>query len=66
MSKIDGEPDDDFYVGQRVKILEGAWIDFTGVISNIELEKKKAKILINFWGKDTSVELEFNQIKPLS
>jgi transcriptional antiterminator NusG len=66
MSKIIDEPDDDFSVGLRIKILDGPWVGFAGVIYSIDLEKKMVVVMINFWGKDTPVELSFTQIKPFT
>jgi hypothetical protein len=66
MSKIIGDPHGDFYLGQRIKIIDGPWIEFTGVIAGIDQIKKKVVVKINFWGKDTPVELNSAQIEPLS
>jgi transcriptional antiterminator NusG len=66
MGKIIGDSQGDFYLGQRIKVIDGPWIEFTSVIAGIDQGKKKVIVSINFWGKDTPVELNFAQIEPLS
>jgi transcriptional antiterminator NusG len=66
MSKIIDDTDGDFCLGQRIKIIDGPWNEFTGVITGIDQGKKKVVVKINFWGRDTPVELNLTQIEPLS
>jgi transcriptional antiterminator NusG len=64
MGKDITNQDDDRSLGQKIEILDGPWIGFKGVITSIDLQKKKVMVIINFWGKDTPVELNFTQIEP--
>ncbi len=58
-------PDDDWSIHQIIEILSGAWAGFKGEIYSVNKEQKKVKVLINFWGNDTPVELNYNEIKPI-
>ncbi len=40
--------------------------DFLGVITEINLDKKKVKATVSMFGRDTDVELEFNQIESIA
>jgi len=50
-------------VGQKVKIIDGPFTDFSGVINEINLEKQSVKCLLKIFGRATSVELEFSQVE---
>jgi transcription antitermination factor NusG len=41
MSKIIGDSDGDFYIGQRIKIIDGPWTEFTGFIASIDQGKRR-------------------------
>lgn len=53
----------DFTENDHVVVLEGPFANYEGVISNIDEEKGKVKILITIFGRETPVELDFTQIK---
>lgn len=53
----------DFSVGDNVIILDGPFANYEGVISTIDEEKGRVKVLITIFGRETPVELEFTQIK---
>jgi len=57
--------EDNWSINQEIEIIDGPWAAFKGVIYVIDREKKKVRVKLNFWGKDTLVELDFPQIKPL-
>lgn len=54
-----------FSVGDAVKIKEGAFADFVGSVSEIDESKGKVKVLISIFGRETPVELEFDQVNKL-
>lgn len=54
-----------YNVGQSVKIIDGPFSEFMGVVDEINAEKGKIKVLVSFFGRETPVELEFNQIARL-
>lgn len=50
-------------VGDKVKIIDGPFTDFNGVINDINLEKQSVKCLLKIFGRATSVELDFAQVE---
>jgi transcriptional antiterminator NusG len=52
-------------VGESVKVNSGPLENFPAVIQEINLDKHKVKALVNMFGRDTPVELDFNQIEKL-
>jgi transcriptional antiterminator NusG len=54
-----------FQVGQSVRIIGGPFVDFTGQVSEINLEKGKVKVLVSFFGRETPVELDFLEVERL-
>lgn len=56
------KPKIDFEVGETVKVTEGPFADFIGVVEEILPDRRKVKVLVSMFGRDTPVELEFTQI----
>lgn len=65
MGVDEGRIEIDFGVGDTVKVKEGPFADFTGVIEELDTDKSKIKVLVNMFGRDTPVELDFNQVEKL-
>ena len=55
----------DYSVNDNVQILGGALKGYTGLVQEINKEKKKAKVLVSMFGRETPVELEFSQIQKI-
>jgi len=53
-------------VGQAVRVTAGPFADFQATIQEINAAKDKVKVLINIFGRETPVELEFNQIEKIT
>ncbi|MBI2634458.1 transcription termination/antitermination protein NusG [Candidatus Peregrinibacteria bacterium] len=53
----------DFSVGDNVVVLDGPFANYEGLISTIDEEKGKVKVLITIFGRETPVELDFTQVK---
>lgn len=53
----------DFKLKEKVKVKEGPFADFVGTIEEIDPEKQKLKVHVNMFGRETPVELEFDQIE---
>ncbi len=54
-----------FEIGQGVRIVDGPFMDFSGTVDDINLEKGKVKVLVSFFGRETPVELDFLQVERL-
>jgi transcriptional antiterminator NusG len=52
-------------VGETVRVVEGPFADFNGMIEDINLDQSKVRVLVNIFGRDTPVELNFEQIQKL-
>ena len=55
----------DFEVGEQVRVVTGPFADFNGVISEIDVDRSKLKVLVNIFGRETPVELEFADVAKL-
>lgn len=55
----------DFELGETVTIKEGPFASYSGTIEELDGEKAKLKVLVNMFGRDTKVELDFTQVEKL-
>ncbi len=52
-----------FKSGERVRIVDGPFNDFRGTVSEIDMERAKVRVLVNFFGRETPIELDFLQVE---
>lgn len=52
-----------FKVGMKVRIIGGPFSDFPGTIAAIDPDKEKVRVMVNFFGRDTPVELDFAEVE---
>jgi transcription termination/antitermination protein NusG len=55
----------DYELNETVRVKEGPFTNFTGKIEAIDVDKRKVKVLVNMFGRETPVELEFSQIEKI-
>ena len=55
----------DFEEGESVRVKEGPFADFTGEIAEINADHMKLKVLVNIFGRETLVEMDFSQVAKL-
>lgn len=54
-----------YMVGEGVKVVDGPFNDFDGVIEEVNEEKKKLKVMVKIFGRRTPLELNYNQVQKL-
>jgi transcriptional antiterminator NusG len=54
-----------FTRGQNVRIVDGPFAEFIGVVDEVSPERNKVKVLVSFFGRETPVELDFLQVEKL-
>ncbi len=52
-----------YRVGERVRIVDGPFNDFRGTVAEIDMERSKVRVMVNFFGRETPVELDFLQVE---
>jgi transcriptional antiterminator NusG len=60
---LKAEPRHDFQKGDKVRITEGNFKDFTGTIEEVDDDKEQLQVFVEIFGRPTSVEFEFNQVE---
>lgn len=58
-------PEIDVNVGDVIKITSGYFENFIGTVENINAEKRKLKVFVSMFGRETLVELDFDQVEKL-
>jgi transcriptional antiterminator NusG len=54
-----------FKPGQKVRIIDGPFNDFLGIVDEIDMDRAKARVMVSFFGRDTPVELDFLQVEKV-
>jgi len=52
-----------FKPGERVRIVDGPFNDFRGTVDEIDMERAKVRVMVNFFGRETPLELDFLQVE---
>lgn len=66
MGMKDRKLDVDFDIGEMVEVLEGPFAGFQGKVEEIELDKGKVKVSVDMFGRETNMELDFEQVERTS
>ena len=59
------KPKVQFEVGQRIRVNEGPFADFNGVVDEVNYERNKLKVSVQIFGRETPVELDFMQVEKV-
>lgn len=55
----------DFKLGQKVRIVEGAFAEFTGIVQELHPDKGRARVMVSFFNRDTPVDVDFLQLEKV-
>jgi len=58
-------PEVPYTIGEHVKVVDGPFTDFSGIVDEINPERGKLKVLVSIFGRETPVELDFLQVKSI-
>lgn len=64
MHQEEPEVDLAYAVGDTIKVVSGPFSEAIGKVKDIEIDRRKVKIMVSVFGRDTQVELDFEQVEP--
>lgn len=63
MNEIGEVPENPFVIGEPVKVMAGPFVGFSGTVEEIYEDKKKLKVMVKIFGRNTPVELNYLQVE---
>ena len=65
LASAGAKSDKEFAKGDYVKVIDGPFENFTGVVDEVNPEKQKIRVMVSIFGRSTPVELDFLQVEKL-
>jgi transcriptional antiterminator NusG len=65
LSDVEVGSEEHYLVGEAVKVIDGPFNEFDGVIEEVNEEKRKLKVMVKIFGRRTPLELNYNQVQKL-
>ncbi|MBI5480496.1 MAG: transcription termination/antitermination protein NusG [Deltaproteobacteria bacterium] len=63
---VKSKPRVNFEINDQVKVVDGAFANFTGVVEEVRPERQKLKVLVTIFGRPTAVELGYTQVEKIT
>ena len=63
---VQSKPKVNFEVNDQVKVVDGAFANFTGMVKEVRAERQKLKVMVTIFGRLTDVELGYNQVEKIT
>jgi transcriptional antiterminator NusG len=60
---VEPKPKMSFDTGENIRVIDGPFTNFTGIIKEVNPERGKLKVMVSIFGRSTPVELEFLQVE---
>ncbi len=65
MGVVEAKPRVAYQPGDEVQVISGPFVNFTGRIDEVNVERGKLKVIVSMFGRDTPVELDFEQVEKI-